>query len=227
MNDANSQSENPMGLSATATELLRGILGEVSGVSPRPMKKLFDLAKQHQNIDERDLELLLAMEPYEYRMAAICVMDFQARSAKTTEDRLQRLYDLYLERHNRIDTWDMVDRAAPHVIGKYLFDKPRERLYQLATSGTQIEKRTAIVSTWYFLKNGQTADTFDIARILVHEHSDLVALAVGSWIREAGKRDGESLLSFLDEFAPMMHRGALRAAIEKLPNPMRQHYLGL
>lgn len=57
MDDANSQSENPMGLSATASELLRGIQSEVVGVSPRPMKKLFDLAKQHQNIDESDLEL--------------------------------------------------------------------------------------------------------------------------------------------------------------------------
>ena len=191
------------------------------------MKQLFDHAKAFQDLGIKDLSELLHEVLYELRMAAICVMDFQSRSAKTSSERLKELYDLYLSRHDRIDTWDMVDRAAPHVVGKHLFDKSREPLYELARSGTDFEKRTSIVSTWYFIKNGQTEDTFAIADILVQDQSDVVALAVGSWVREAGKRDSDRLLAFLDKHATVMHRGSLRAAIEKLPNPMRQHYLSL
>ena len=53
-------------------------------------------------------------------------MGFQARSKKTSGERRKELFDLYLRRHDRINTWDLVDRSAPHVIGSYLFDKPRQ-----------------------------------------------------------------------------------------------------
>jgi hypothetical protein len=54
-------------------------------------------------------------------------MDFQARQKATPDRRRQELYELYLRRHDRIDSWDLVDRAAPHVVGGYLWDKPRNR----------------------------------------------------------------------------------------------------
>ena len=55
------------------------------------------------------------------------IMDFQVRRKATPESRRRELYDLYLRRHDRIDTWDLkVDRAALHVVGGYLWDKPRE-----------------------------------------------------------------------------------------------------
>ncbi len=214
-------------MSTIAADLIERIREEVSGIRPRPMKRLFDIAKQHQQLDSAEIVNLLGLPEYEFRMAAVCVMDFQARNAKIPPAHLKELCDIYLSHHAQIDTWDMVDRAAPHVVGKYLFDKPREPLYQLARHGSEIEKRSAIVSTWYFIKHGQVEDTFALGKLLVNEKSDVVALAVGSWIREAGKRDSERLLSFLDEHASTMHRGALRAAIEKLPQPMRQHYLNL
>ena len=52
--------------------------------------------------------------------------------------------------------------------------------------------------------------------------------AVGSWVREAGKRDPQRLLKFLDRHAPAaMPRITLRYAIEKLTKAQREHYLGL
>lgn len=44
-------------------------------------------------------------------------MDWQARRRGTSTDRRRDLYELYLRRHERIDDWDLVDRAAPHVVG--------------------------------------------------------------------------------------------------------------
>jgi 3-methyladenine DNA glycosylase AlkD len=45
-----------------------------------------------------------------------------------------------------------------------------------------------------------------IAEILVHDDHDLVQKAVGSWVREAGKRDKQKLLIFLDKHAATMPR---------------------
>ena len=83
----------------------------------------------------------------------------RARSARTTAHR-EALYDLYLRRHDRIDNWDLVDRAAPHVVGGWLADKPRDVLYELAKSASPNERRTAIVATWFFIRADDVDDTF-------------------------------------------------------------------
>jgi 3-methyladenine DNA glycosylase AlkD len=154
-------------------------------------------------------------------------MDFQARRKATPEGRRRELYNLYLRRHDRIDTWDLVDRAAPHVVGGYLWDKPREPLYRLAASAQWFERRTSIVSTWFFIRHSDLDDTFGIAQILVNDPHDLVQKAVGGWIREAGKRDEQRLRDFLDRNAATMPRTALRYAIEHLPSDARDYYLNL
>ena len=71
-----------------------------------------------------------------------------------------------------------------------------------------------------------TADTFAIAEILVNDKEEVVQKAVGSWVREAGKRDEARLCRYLDRFAATMPRTALRYAVEKLPAERRTHYLG-
>ena len=61
-------------------------------------------------------------------------MDKQARRNRTSEDRRKELFDLYMRHSDRIDSWDLVDLGAPHVVGRYLWDKPRRILYTLARS---------------------------------------------------------------------------------------------
>jgi 3-methyladenine DNA glycosylase AlkD len=154
-------------------------------------------------------------------------MDFQARKKQTPESRKKELFDLYIRRHDCINNWDLVDRAAPYVVGGYLVDKPRDILYDLARSKNIWERRTAIVSTYYFIRHGDLADTFAIAEILVHDPEDLIQKAVGGWIREAGKKDRPRLLKFLDTYAATMPRTTLRYAIEHFDKMQRDHYMGL
>lgn len=66
--------------------------------------------------------------------------------------RKKELFDLYLHRHDRLNNWDFVDRAAPSVIGEYLIDKERTILYELAVSDDIWKRRTAIVSTYAFIR---------------------------------------------------------------------------
>jgi 3-methyladenine DNA glycosylase AlkD len=160
------------------------------------------------------------------RLGAVSIMDFQARARRTTPDQRKALFDLYLRRHDRINNWDLVDRAAPHVVGGYLADKPRKALYQLARSRNPWERRTAIVSTYYFIRGGDVEDTFEIAEILVNDQHELVQKAVGSWIREAGKKDQKRLVQFLAKHSATMPRVILRYAVEKLPPAERARFLG-
>jgi 3-methyladenine DNA glycosylase AlkD len=142
-------------------------------------------------------------------------------------ERRQQLFDLYIRRHDLINTWDLVDRSAPYVVGGYLQDKPRDILYSLARSEHMWERRTAMVSTGYFIRQGEVNDAFKIAEMLLDDQEDLIHKATGWMLREAGKVDRSRLLRFLDQHASSMPRTALRYAIEHLDTEQRAHYLSL
>ena len=195
--------------------------------APLPMRMVFALAKNHMAMEPAEIEVLLDDADHDRRVGAVSIMDFQARSGRTSEERRQALYDLYLRRHDRIDTWDLVDRSAPWVVGGYLHTRSREPLYRLARSERWFERRTAIVATYHFIRQGDVGDTFGIAELLADDPHDLVQKAVGGWVREAGKRDADRLHRFLDGHAATMPRTALRYAVEHLDPDLRRHYLGL
>ncbi|MCF8451537.1 MAG: DNA alkylation repair protein [Taibaiella sp.] len=189
------------------------------------MGLLFDLAKEFIAMPVDALEKMLESPIHEMRAGAMSIMDKKARSKKTTPLERKELFDLYIRRHDRINNWDLVDLAAIHVVGAYLKDKPRDILYKLAVSHNMWERRTAIVSTAYFLKNNECADTFNIAEILVNDPEDLVQKATGGWIRQAGKGDMQQLRLFLNRHAATMPRTTLRYAIEHMEPDERMHYL--
>jgi 3-methyladenine DNA glycosylase AlkD len=171
-----------------------------------------------------EIETLLEDPLHNARVGAVSVMDFQARSRATTPERRKALFDLYIRRHDRIDTWDLVDRSAIWVVGDYLRDKPRDVLYDLARSNRPMERRTAILSTFAFIRHGDLDDAYRIAEILVADGEDLVHKAVGWMLREAGKRDEPRLMAFLDRHAAAMPRVMLRYSIEKLDPAVAARY---
>ena len=191
------------------------------------MGQIFALARDHIDMPPSEIERLLEDPSHEARVGAVSVMDWQARDRQTTDERRHELFELYIRRHDLIDTWDLVDRAAIWVVGEYLRDRPRDVLDELASSDRPMERRTAIVSTYAFIRRGQLDDTFRIAERLVADDDDLVHKAVGWMLREAGKRDPARLAAFLDAHAATMPRVMLRYAIEKLDPTERQRYLGM
>ena len=191
------------------------------------MGEVFALAGEFADLPPEEIEQLLESPFHEVRAGGLKIMAKQAARKRTPERRRRELFDLYLRRMDRINNWDLVDVSAIDVIGRYLVDKPRDVLYELARSPDLWERRTAIVSTAFFLRQGDLDDTFRIAELLLHDDHDLIHKAVGGWLREAGKRDRPRLLRFLDEHAATMPRTALRYAIEHLDKDQRAHYLGL
>lgn len=191
------------------------------------MGKVFALAKEFMEIPLYEIEKLLESPIHEARVGAVSIMDFQARSKKTPEKRRKELFDLYIRRHDWINTWDLVDRSAPYVVGGYLFDKSRKVLYKLARSKKMPERRTAIVSTGYFIRQGDIDDTFKIAEMLLNDKEDLIHKATGWMLRAAGDVNRQKLLDFLDQYAATMPRTTLRYATEHFDKKQRDHYLGM
>ena len=189
------------------------------------MGQIFALAKEFIDLPPAEIEKLLESPIHEVRVGAVSIMDFQARRKKTSPEHRKVLFDLYIRRHDRIDSWDLVDRSAPYVVGGYLFDKPRDILYKLARSKNTWERRTAIVSTGYFIRQSDVDDTFKIAEILLGDEHDLIHKATGWMLRAAGDSNREKLIRFLDQHAAIMPRAALRYATEHFNKEERDHYL--
>ncbi|KPE50258.1 DNA alkylation repair protein [Chryseobacterium indologenes] len=188
---------------------------------------VFNTAKEFSTMPLEEINKLLDSEFYEVRMGAVSIMDFQAANKKISGEMKKELFDLYLKRHDRLNNWDFVDRGARNIIGEYLIDKPRAILYTLAESADPWERRTAIVSTHAFIRRNDVEDTFAIAEILVHDPDELVNKAVGSWIREAGKKAPERHHSFLDRYVKTMPATTFSYAIEKLDPEIKKQYKAL
>jgi 3-methyladenine DNA glycosylase AlkD len=191
------------------------------------MGEVFALAKEFIDTPLPEVEKMLESPIHEMRVGAVGIMDFQARSKKTTEERRKELFNLYVRRHDRINTWDLVDRSAPWVVGSYLFDKPRKVLYKLAKSKKMPERRTAIVSTLYFIGQGDVEDSFKLAEILLYDKEDLIHKANGWALRFAGDKAREQLQRFLSQHASTMPRVTLRYATEHFDKQQRDRYLNM
>ena len=189
------------------------------------MGQVFALAREFVNMSLDEVEKMLESPIHEMRVGAVSIMDFQARNKKTDATRRKELFDLYIRRHDRINTWDLVDRSAPYVVGGYLYDKPRKVLYKLARSKHMPERRTAIVSTLYFTGKGDVEDSFKLAEFLLYDKEDLIQKANGWALRFAGDQDPEQLRGFLDRYAATMPRVTLRYATEHLEKKARDRYM--
>ena len=191
------------------------------------MGQLFALAKEFIAMPLDEIEKLLESPIHEVRAGGLSIMGKQARSKKTTEAHRKELFDLYIRRHDRVNNWDLVDLGALYIVGIYLIDKPRDVLYKLARSKNIWERRTAIVGTGQFIKQGDVDDTFKIAEMLLQDDQDLIHKGTGWMLRTAGGADRKRLLGFLDKHAATMPRTLLRYSIEKLDKKQREHYMGM
>lgn len=200
-----------------------GPSAEVMGVR---MPKVFPIAKSFKSLPLEEIGTLLDDDSYEVRMAAVSIMDFQARQKKLDPGIREALFRLYLDRHDRLNNWDFVDRAAPHVIGEYLVDKDRAVLDKLARSANPNERRTALVATYAFIKRGEISDTFRIAEILAADRDAYVQKALGSWVREAGKKDESALVAYLTTNSDRLPKTTMTAATKLLPEETRSELRG-
>ena len=191
------------------------------------MGQVFAVAKEFGEMPIGEIEKLLESPIHEVRAGAVSIMDKASRNKKISKERLKDFFELYMRRHDRINNWDLCDLGCLYMTGSYLYDKPHDILYKLARSKSIWERRTAILSTCYFIRQGDMTDTFKIAEILVDDKEDLIHKATGWMLRFAGAKDRKRLITFLDKYAATMPRTLLRYSIEHFNKKEKDYYMGI
>ena len=176
-----------------------------------------------------DLCFCIRSEYHEVRLAALLVLvqifSHNKKNASVQSDCI----NFYLDNLKYVNNWDLVDLSCYELLGRWLLDKERSVLYELARNGETIwHQRVGMVSTMQFLRNNQLDDTYAIADIFLEKPRplhDILQKAAGWLLREAGKRDEERLKSWLSTRYMTMPRTMLRYAVEKFPEEERLSFL--
>ncbi|MBI3984530.1 MAG: DNA alkylation repair protein [Candidatus Levybacteria bacterium] len=181
-----------------------------------------EIAIKYKDLDFNDILTLLKSPVHEERLIALLILVHQYEK----EEMLQRrIYEFYLKNTKYINNWDLVDLSSDKIVGAYLIDKPKDILVKLSKSNNLWERRIAMIATYNFIKNKMFDETLLIAENLIADENDLIQKAVGWMLREVGNRDLKKEEQFLKKYYKTMGRTALRYAIEKFPQNLRQKYL--
>mgnify|MGYP001573604876 CR=1 FL=1 len=205
----------------------RGQYGEGDVFIGVTMPEVRRLVREFRDVSLREVDELVASPVHEARMLGLLILVAQFESAKEYATRAL-LFGKYLAyaKIGRINNWDLVDVTAPRVVGVFLFDRSRKILETMARSASLWERRIAMISTLYFIQQGEAKTTLRLAKMLLRDEHDLIHKAVGWMLREVGKRCSvKELEGYLDQHATKMPRTMLRYAIERLPEVRRRGYM--
>lgn len=181
------------------------------------------LAAEFSSAPLKTVKALLKSRIHEERTLGLMILVRQfAIGSQTLQE---QIFDFYLAHTRYINNWDLVDGSAPYIVGPFLWERDREKLYRLARSASLWDRRIAILSTFHFIRRNDFRDALRISRILLADKHDLIHKAVGWMLREIGKRDQAVEESFLKTHYRKMPRTMLRYAIERLPESRRRRYL--
>jgi len=202
----------------------KGEYGEGDRFLGITVPKQRQLIKNYVELELENVSLLLSSSWHEERLSAVLLLVHKYQKTKDSSVR-QKLYDFYLGHAASINNWDLVDLSAPQIVGNYLFLQDKTVLHTLVQDKNLWLRRIAIVATLYFIRNDYYKETIILAQTLLNDKEDLIHKACGWMLREIGKRDINTLQSFLDDNYKKMPRTMLRYAIERLPEQERKFYL--
>jgi len=145
---------------------------------------------------------------------------------KTRSESLRgEFVNFYLDHLDFINNWDLVDSSCSQILGAFYWKRDKDLFFNLANSSSLWRQRVAIISSFYWIRKREFSDALTLAEQLKTHSHDLMHKAVGWMIREIGKRDFEVANEFLKEHYSPLPRTALRYAIERFPEELRQDYL--
>ena len=185
--------------------------------------ELRKIAGKNGDVGMESLRKLLQSKIHEERFVALIILI--RKFEKGDNVKKDKIVEFYLENLKWVNSWDLVDVSAYRILGNYLFKRKKDVIYGLAVSENLWERRIAIMTTFYFIKNNQFADTFKISEILLEDEHDLIHKAIGWMLREVGKRDQKAEEIFIEKNYERIHRTTLRYAIEKFTKEKRNYYM--
>lgn len=90
---------------------------------------LRSVSREFRELPLDEIETLLSSTIHEERHLALMILVLQV--AKCDEVHRTSVYDFYMRNTKFINNWDLVDCSAPQVVGGFLLNKPRKRLFEL------------------------------------------------------------------------------------------------
>lgn len=192
------------------------------GVIVPDQRKIAKACYREISLDE--VSELLNNPFHEVRLTALMILVYRFEKLKSESER-KEIIDFYLDHLHFINNWDLVDSSCYQILGAFYHKKDKSLFYELADSGNLWTQRIAMVSSLYWIKKHDFTDALNLAEKLKNHPYDLMHKAVGWMLREIGNRDFEVEFQFLKTHYETMPRTALRYAIEKFPEELRQEFL--
>lgn len=183
------------------------------------------IAAQFQDLPRTQILALLKNPYHECRLTGFLILVRQYELASTLAEK-EKLFRFYVKHIDRANNWDLIDTTAHKIAGAYCWEtQDCTILEQWCDSRKLWRERAAVVATFWFIRHKHMAHTLQFAQRLMNHPHDLIHKAIGWMLREVGKKDSVTLVTFLDEHYRQMPRTMLRYAIEKFPEPRRKKYL--
>lgn len=185
-----------------------------------------NFAKKNSKINLNEVKFILRSKYHEERLLALFLLvnKFQ----KENDDERRKIFEIYFKNIKYINNWDLVDQSADKIVGKYLENKDKKIIEELAESENVWEKRIAMISCFAYIKDGKADFSLKIAEKLIFDKNDLIQKAVGWMLRAIGKKCAISIEeNFLNEYAGVMPRTTLRYAIERFSFEDRKYYMDM
>ena len=183
------------------------------------------IAKQFfKEISLEELTLLIQHPVHEVRLTGLLALVYRYEKNRSESGQKEQV-NFYLSQLDFVNNWDLVDSSCYQILGHFYWKREKELFYELADSGHLWRQRVAMISSFYWIKKGEFNDALALAEKLKNHPHDLMHKAVGWMLREIGKRDLETEMEFLKKHYQTLPRTALRYAIEKFPEEVRQDFL--
>lgn len=182
------------------------------------------IARRYRDLALPEIKNLLNSKIHEHRLTALFILVAQYKRAQTEGSR-HTLATFYLKHRAGVNNWDLVDSSAPYILGEYFLARDRQPIYELVQSENMWDRRIAVLTTFWFIKEGDFKDSFRFAEALLSERQVLIQKAVGWMLREVGNRDQNAERLWLDRYYEKMPRTMLRYAIERFPQTVRKRYM--
>lgn len=177
-----------------------------------------------KEISLKEISTLMKDSYHEVRLTGVLILVYKYQKIKNEEDQ-KAIVDFYLDHLPWVNNWDLVDSSCHHILGHYYLGRDKSLFYELAGKDHLWSQRVAMVTSYYWIKRGRYEDALILAEKFISHPHDLMHKAVGWMLREIGNQDYEVEYEFLKKHYRQMPRTALRYAIEKFDEEVRQDFL--
>ena len=179
------------------------------------------VANKYSDITKEDIRKLLNSPWHEERFCGWLVVLNNFNKSKNKDE----WYKFTIKNIKQLNNWDLVDKIAPNLIGKYLENKNSKQILEWSSNRSLWIRRIAILATWPKIKNNEFNLTLKIAKIYLSDSEDLIHKATGWMLREIGKRNEKVLLSFMNKNHKNMPRITVSYALERINKKKKQQYM--